>query len=356
LQNLQERVAAGDRAAFVEQPRLMNSLTQAFNAAAPEVWGKVENARALIIYLLSGGSPALGHKILATHRLAPSEEPLAKGALAYLEDRAGAEQEELLAFDPRALDLNLGGHVAFVQSILLTLADRARAIARLDEARLLMPGSLVEEAALRREVALLAETENFDKFAALARQYWTRFRASPYADNFLRQFTLAAARVSLSIKADQWNRLDELLENLQPDARRAIYLNMAHAALVSGNVALAAASAQRGLPLFAEGSLDRQRAQLYIAAAQVATPDFARADAALSRIDRSKLATGDGLLAQATDMVAAQMRLPPQQVFAAEPPGEPSGVDATITRAQTGLQAADEAMESLRKTMERKMP
>jgi len=356
LQDVQEKVAAGDRAAFVEQPRLMKSLTQKFASAPQDVWGKVENARALILYLLSGGSPTLGRKILATHGFAPAEEPLAKGALAYLEDRPGADQEALLALDPRAQDLNLGGHVAFIQSILLTTVDRGRAIERLDEARLLMPGSLVEEAALRREVALLAETQNFDKFAALARQYWTRFRASPYADNFLRQFTLAAARVSLSIKSDQWTRLDELLENLPPDARRAIYLNMAHAAVVSGNVALAAAAARRGQPLFAEGSLDRQRAQLYIATAQVATPDVAQAEAALGRLDRSKLSNGDALLAQATMLVAAQMRRPPQQGFTAEPPGEPSRVDETMARAETGLRAADEAMASIRKTLERKTP
>ena len=51
-------------------------------------------------------------------------------------------------------------------------------------ARLLAPGGLVEEAALRREIALLAEAKDMSRLAILTRQYATRFGASSRFDFF----------------------------------------------------------------------------------------------------------------------------------------------------------------------------
>ena len=49
-----------------------------------------------------------------------------------------------------------------------------------------MPGGLVEEAALRREVFLVNDG---DKFMSLAGQYLNRFPKSPYAESFFKTFT-----------------------------------------------------------------------------------------------------------------------------------------------------------------------
>jgi chemotaxis protein MotC len=142
LQDLQERVAAGDAASYAEQPRLLHLIARRFEAQPPEIWAKKQDARALILYLLSGGVSTVGRAILAAHSFAPTEAPLAKGAIAYLEGVEGADRDGLLDLDPLALDFSLGAHVAFVQSILLTNADRAKATARLDQARLLAAGRL----------------------------------------------------------------------------------------------------------------------------------------------------------------------------------------------------------------------
>ena len=56
--------------------------------------------------------------------------------------------------------MRLAGQVAFARSVLETRRDPKAAIARLDWARLLAPGGLVEEAALRREIGLLAEARD----------------------------------------------------------------------------------------------------------------------------------------------------------------------------------------------------
>ena len=58
----------------------------------------------------------------------------------------------LAALNARSLPPTLGAEIALVQSALVAQNDLKATIERLDEARLLMPGTLVEEAALRREI------------------------------------------------------------------------------------------------------------------------------------------------------------------------------------------------------------
>jgi chemotaxis protein MotC len=354
LQDIQEQVALGDATAFAEMPRLLRRMAQKFVEAPPEVWSRKHNARALIFYLLSGGGSATGRRILGEHTFAPSEEPLARGAIAYLENVEGSDRDYLLRLDPRALDLDLAAQVAFVQSILLSGVDRPAAMARLDLARLLAPGGLVEEAALRREVALLSETAEFDKFAGLARQYWQHYRASPYADNFLRQFMLAVIRVSQSIQLSEWAQLAEFIESLSPETRRELYLAMARTAAVVGNGGLAAMAARQALELSPVDSPDRQRALLYRAAARVGAADFTESRLLLRDLDRSKLPAGDQPLHDAVTLALTRIFRPPEQHFASAPPGAANDADAALARAERSVKRADAALDSVRRTMERK--
>jgi chemotaxis protein MotC len=355
LQDLQERVAGGDAASYTEQPRLLHEIARRFEAQPPDIWAKKQDARALILYLLSGGASTVGRAVLGAHSFAPTEAPLAKGAIAYLEGVEGSDRDALLALDPLALDYSLGAHVAFVQSILLAGSDPAKAIAKLDLARLLAPGGLVEEAALRREIGLLAETSDFDKFAQLARQYWERFRASPYAENFLRQFLFSVARVSLRIHVSEWAQLDEFINSLKPETRRALYLVVAQNAAVGGNFPLGEMAAGRALELAPDRNApDRQRALLYRAASRVGSVDAAQAPALLREVDRARLPPGDQPIHDAVALAAARMFRAPETRFAAPPPGPPDAVDAALARAEASVTDADAALDAARRSMERK--
>jgi chemotaxis protein MotC len=354
LQDLQERVAAGDAASYAEQPELLHLIARRFEAQPPEIWAKRQDARALILYLLSGGASSVGRKILDAHTFAATETPLAKGAIAYLEGVEGVDRDTLLNLDPLALDVSLGAHVAFVQSILLASLDRPKALAKLDIARLLAPGGLVEEAALRREVGLLSETAEFDKFAGLARQYWERFRNSPYAPNFLSQFLLSAARVSLRIRVAEWTQLDEFINSLKPETRRALYLVVAQTAAVGGNFALGDMAAGRVLDMSPENTVERQRALLFRAAARVGAADFATGPALLREVDRAKLPSGDQPLYDAAALVSARIFRAPETRFSSPPPGAADAVDAVLARADRSVQDADAAMDSVARSMERK--
>jgi chemotaxis protein MotC len=352
LQDVQERVAMGDADAFAELPRLVRATAQNFASQPPESWKLKANARALELYLLSGGVSAIGRKIVAAHQLAPSDEALMKGAIAYLDGIDCAERDAMLTLDPRALEAALGAQIAFVQSILLASLDRERAIASLDLARLLAPGGLVEEAALRREIGLLGETTDFAKFAALSRQYGARFRRSPYAENFLRQFLGAAARIGTLIKVEQWADFEDFVGALGDETQRTLYLVMAKAAAVAGNSAFAVLAAQRAAALSAPDSVERQRALLYRAAARVADADIAQSRTSLRDVSRERLPAGDQPLYDATALVSTRIYLAPEK----DAPSREteSVVEPAVAQAQASLKEAGAAIEGARNSMERK--
>ena len=112
----------------------------------------------------------------------------------------------------RGLPATLGAEIALVQSALLAKDDLKASIERLDEVRLMMPGTLVEEAALRREIFVAGQLDDFDKFETLAMQYFRRFRHSIYAGNFRQRFSLSVARFSFVQQTDRFPRLVAVLD------------------------------------------------------------------------------------------------------------------------------------------------
>ena len=182
LQTVQDGIANGDTAAHGSHIALIRQIGEKFLAADPGVWSNPQNGQAVIIYLLSGGGPQVVRK-LPRDKL-NVDERLFDGALAYVEGRQDEARELLKDVKPRTLPSGLGGQVALVQGALFARAEASLAIERLDDARLLLPGTLVEEAALRREILLVGQAEDFDKFEFLTLAYIRHYRNSVYAGDF----------------------------------------------------------------------------------------------------------------------------------------------------------------------------
>ena len=66
--------------------------------------------------------------------------------------------------------------------------EPAKALAYLDDARLLAPGTLIEEAAFRRQIALIASAGDGERYEMMVARYLRRFPNSVYAGNFRQQF------------------------------------------------------------------------------------------------------------------------------------------------------------------------
>lgn len=150
LQQLQDQVAHGSTAAQAAEPKQLVRIGEVFAAADPAAWTNTRNAGAAVLYLFSAGKPAVVRAAMQRATLSPDNDRLIKGALAYAEGQDGTARALLGTFDPRALPAVLGGHLALVLATLYADTDPQKAGQMLDSARLLVPGTLVEEAALRR--------------------------------------------------------------------------------------------------------------------------------------------------------------------------------------------------------------
>ena len=210
-----------------------------------------------------------------------------------------------------ALDARLAGEVAFARSVLETKRDAKAAVDLLDWARLLAPGGLVEEAALRREIALLAEAKDMSRLAVLTRQYVTRFAASLYAADFLRDLAGAVARLGLADDPANYKLLSSAVAALPPDGRREFLLNLAKSGVVSARFAAAASAATEALESSKADSPEAMRARLYLAASRLFSDAYDAAIADLKTLSASKLDRADASLLAAARRVAAELRIVP---------------------------------------------
>jgi len=343
LQMLQVRVAAGDKAAYSAQTERLAAIGAAIAAAKPEVWKSKSETNAAVVYLLSGGQPREIAQLLQNGLVPESEKPLMRGALAYIVGNEAEAKALLGELDPRSLDLRLAGQVAFAQSVLATSKDAKKAIASLDLARLLAPGCLVEEAALRREILLLNGAGDIDRVALLSRQYASRFGHSVYAESFLQG--LAGTLVqSGSIEAlSNFQKFGAFFTVLAPDTRRAFLLTVARAEMLNGKFPVAGAAAGEALSDAPRESADEARGKLYQGAAQILGPEYEDGLALLQSVAAAKLDKGDQALLGAVRGVAAYLREPPAEAdpargaVAPAPPVANDEAEATIALAEAAM-------------------
>jgi chemotaxis protein MotC len=347
LRQIQLKIAQGDKAAYPAELNQLKTIGAAIAIASPETWKNKREADSLVIYILSGGSLADVGPLLKGDTVIDSERSLARGALAYVTNHEADAIALLEETNLTALDARLAGEVAFARSVLETKRDAKAAVDLLDWARLLSPGGLVEEAALRREIALLAETKDMSRLAVLTRQYVTRFGASLYAADFLRDLAGAVARLGLADDPANYKLLSSALAALPPDGRREFLLNLAKSGVLSGRFVAAASAATEALETSKSDSPEAMRARLYLAASRLFSDAYDAAIADLGALSVSKLGRADASLLAAVRRVAAELRIVPDlHVFntqdAAGLPGadkdKPSGPALTIAQAKDALQ------------------
>ena len=345
LQRLQLQIAQGDKAAYAAQFIQLKTIGAAIATAKPETWKDKGAADSLVIYILSGGSLADVVPLLKSDAIVESERSLARGALAYVTNHEADAIALLGKADLSALDARLAGQVAFAHSVLETKRDPRTATELLDWSRLLAPGGLVEEAALRREITLLAEAKDVRRVAMLTRQYSTRFAASLYAADFFRELAGAIARLGLADDPANYQLLSNAAAALPPDGRQDFLLTLAKSAVIYARFDAAAGAATEALRGARADTPEAARARLYLAVSQIFSDRYDAATADLQSLAASKLDRTDANLLAAARRVAAELRIAPDAavVNAQEPsPGDgdkdkADGPALTIKRAQDAL-------------------
>jgi chemotaxis protein MotC len=344
LQAVQDGIANGDTAAHGSHIALIRQIGEKFLAADASVWSNPQNGQAVVIYLLSGGAPQIVRKLPRDKLNVDSR--LFDGALAYVEGRQDEARELLKDIKPRTIPSGMGGQVALVLGALFARSEASLAIERLDDARLLLPGTLVEEAALRREILLVGQAEDFDKFEFLTLAYIRHYRNSVYAGDFWQRFSTGLTQSSLALDDRRFVRVAALLEQIDRASRLKLYLVIARAALVRGRLAVARLASERARTLSADATADRERAHFFRGASRALTDEYDGGFAELKALDRSKLPERDVLLLNATVQLALDVRKPIAGLSAGaaadKPPPTPARIDlasstATLARAQKQL-------------------
>lgn len=149
LQSLQDQVVRGNARAHAAQRALLVRIAEQFDVLSAEGWRDPKNARAAVVFVLSGGSARALQKLMHSGVSTDINEKLINGTLAYGEGRHDAAVELLAGVEARALDPGMAGLVAYVQGELVAKKEPAKALVYFDDARLLSPGTIIEEAALR---------------------------------------------------------------------------------------------------------------------------------------------------------------------------------------------------------------
>ncbi|AXK81732.1 chemotaxis protein [Pseudolabrys taiwanensis] len=350
LQSLQDEIARGNLDAHNAQPALLKRLGEKFHEADPAVWNEARNGRAVVTFLLSGGAPQVVRDLRARVKL-NIDEAILDGALAYVEGRSDEAKARLADVNVRTLPPTFGAQIALVQSALVAQSDPKQTIERLDEARLLLPGTLVEEAALRREIFVTGQVDDFDKFESLAIQYFRRYRHSIYSGNFRQRFALAVARFSFAQQTHRFARLVAILEHLDRASQRTLYLLIARTALVHGKIDMADLSAERAETLAEAGSTEQERARLYRASVRALRKSNEEAVSDLKKIDKGRLPQRDAELLAAALTVGGNVRRALPSVSA---PPDTAADDQTAVRPRidfgTSLATLDQAEQLLKES------
>jgi chemotaxis protein MotC len=362
IQAIQDQIVRGSAGARAKLPKLIELISERLLAVDQDVWRDPRNARAAVIYTLSGGQARVIRKVI---EIGLSPEPglaLMHGALAYAEGHEADAKKLLSGIDARTLSPETAGHVAMIQSALVAKEDPGKAMRLLDQARVLAPGTLVEETALRRELVLADEIADIDKFTFLSSEYIWRFPGSAYFESFRQRFVSSVVHFGLTIKPTQYAALEELVGQIDPAGQLWLYLQMAQRSIIDGKPGAARFAAGKAVLLSADGSVERARSKLYEAAALILTDQFEKGVSELDAVDVARLPKQDAELKEAVASLAKligngpgnpQGRVTPEPVEhgvspAADVPAIAS-VSALIDLAQQKLGQTD-------KVLERKIP
>lgn len=179
LQIVQDRIADGDHAALPMQKKMIEMIDKRLLEARPDEFADRRNFEALVIYGMSGGNPKTLETVAAGLELDPHDAALTGGLVAYFKSNPGKASSQLSSLDPAKEPAQIGAFLALVKGTITALQRPEKGLPLFDIARLYAPGTLVEEAALRRSISIAASIHDRERFLRASEQYSRRFLRSP---------------------------------------------------------------------------------------------------------------------------------------------------------------------------------
>ncbi len=335
LELVQDRIAGGDDAALPMQRKLLEMIDARLRSTPKEDFKDNRNFHALLVYAISGGNPTTIETVLSGLSLQPPRAALGAGVLGYVRGRPAEAEKALHDVDPLTQPTELGAYLALIKGSVAAAGNSSAALKLFDEARLLGPGSLVEEAALRRSIMIALKMKNPARFLDYSEQYVRRFLHSPYASQFADTFVAGVVDMHDAMDMED---VASTLDEMGPDRRKFIYLRLARKSAIDGLTDLTAfASRMADVRNDPRAKTNDPRVLLYSSIASVASGSVGAVAMQLKAIDRSHLTEGDQRLLDAATAIAAEVTATPQSEGTdkhepvSDSPAEPASLPAPST-------------------------
>ncbi|CAM5363882.1 hypothetical protein MAUB1S_06248 [Mycolicibacterium aubagnense] len=343
LQLVQDRLASGDHAALPMQNKLLEMADARFRASKSDDFKEPKNLRALLVYGMSGGNPATVKGAAGRIQLDETNQAIVDGILDYLGGQPGPAIAALQPIDPMTLSPDVGAFVALIKGSLLAIDDPVQALKLLDQARLLSPGTLVEEAALRRSVAIATTNGDAARFAQASTQYVERYLLSPYASQFADSFVAGVVTLHMALSQD---KLADITSMMDTERERVIYLRIARRAAIDGLNELSAFASTKAVPEDKGATqADDPRAELYASLSSITSATVDDIRAKLKTIDRNRLSPGDRSLLDAAQQITQEVVAPPIPAVFDLPPSTAAGSQpkSNVAAQEKAAAASDQA-------------
>ena len=345
----QDRTAAGKEDATALQKSMLDSISRN-HSGMERVEPTSTNLRSMTEYVLSGGNPELAGDFLKPGGLPAERTRILAASAHFMRGERDAAAKLLGGVDPLRLSPGLVGRIALIQAMLLDDGD-SRKLELLDIAVAAMPGTLVEESALRRFVSAAAATvSGTPRFWSRAARHLRRFSESPYGAEFVSSLIDGIIGFERREPKANWRKIELLLDELPANRRRAAYLLLARRSFAAGSADLSGFAARRAGRLSLEGSEEKSSSILFVNLYGIAGDTVDESVKQLEALGLTLLRRRDRLLLAAARSIALQIRSPMMEV--AKDPGSTSEVGREppeLTAVEATAVAAVEAASRLLK-------
>ncbi|ENN88255.1 chemotaxis motility protein [Rhizobium freirei PRF 81] len=305
LEFVQDSVVAGDSSAGEMQRFLLATVDARLRNADKAIFEDTRNVDAALTYAMSGGNPETLEYLMSRDVNGNFDNRVADVLRKYLNGKGLLVVNTLADIAREYRDKPIGPYLSLVAGNVMSGKNVMAALKLYDWARLMAPGTIVEESALRRSLALSTDAGLVPMGLDYARRYTRRFLHSPYASQFADLFVQLAVDHDSDVKQQD---IVDILSFMDPPRQREIYLRMARRAAIAGKSDLAALAAGRAQAISNDGGdAFGALAGFYGGVAGISTPDLQAAISNLNQMPAGELNARDRALRDAAKAVAEEI-------------------------------------------------
>ena len=309
LQFIQDSVVLGDHSAGEMQRHLLALIDERLRSADASDFEDRRNVDAVLVYTMSGGNPETLARLMRGEARTAFDSELAEGLTVYFSGKPEKARPRLVRALRQFEGSPIESYLTLVTANVTAARDIESALHLFDRARLLAPGTIIEESALRRSAHVASLDGRVERAMKYSERYVRRFLNSPYASQFVDVFVHMVVSHSDKVDASQ---MEYILSLMDVARQREIYLRMARMSTIAGKEDLALLAAGRAEALSGnKRDVVQKLAKFYAGVASVSTENLDEAIDAVASMPEGNLSDRDKALRDAARIIAEEVKRKP---------------------------------------------